>query len=112
MRLKLRDRDYVPDGAGGFEQVTGTEQLLEQALYLLAARRGGFSAFPELGSNLYLLTRERPSNRETMAIRYAQEALAPLGLSVTDASVEEEDDGLRVKIHLEEMDSELEVLTR
>ncbi|MDD6023671.1 MAG: hypothetical protein PUC06_05455 [Oscillospiraceae bacterium] len=112
MRLKLRERDYVPDGAGGFQQVTDREQLLEQALYRLSAKRGGFSAFPELGSRLYLLTRERPSNRKTMALRYAQEALAPLGLSVTDVSVEETNDGLRIAVYLEEMDSGLEVLTR
>lgn len=112
MRLKLRDRDYVPDGTGGFQQVSGTDQILERALYRLSVRRGAFSAFPELGSRLHLLTRERPSNRKTMAVQYAQEALAPLGLSVTDVSVEEKSDGLRVTVFLEEMETGLEVLTR
>lgn len=89
MSLILRERDYVPDGAGGFQRASGTEQILEEAMFLLTARRGGFSELPEVGSRLYLLHREKPSARETMARAYAQEALASVGITVTAATVQE-----------------------
>ncbi len=87
MELKLRDRDYVADGKGGFLGAEGTELVLQQALYLLSARRGGFSLLPEVGSRLHLLGREKPSAREMLGKIYAQEALDPLGLTVKDVTV-------------------------
>lgn len=87
MSLKLRQGDYVTDGVGGFQQVSGKEELLENALFLLSARRGGFTLLPELGSRLYTLGRERPSVRADLAAAYAQEALEPLGLTVTAVKV-------------------------
>lgn len=87
MSLKMRQGDYVTDGAGGFLRATGTEELLENALFLLAAHRGGFALMPELGSRLYTLGREKSSVREELAVAYAQEALEPLGLTVTAAKV-------------------------
>lgn len=91
MSLKLRNGDYVPDGAGGFQEASGSEDILEQALFQLTARRGAFTLMPEVGSRLYTLYREKPSVRKTLAIRYAEEALEPLGLTVKDAAVTEED---------------------
>lgn len=87
MSLKLREGDYVPDGAGGFQRAYGLEAILEQAMFQLTARRGAFSLMPEVGSRLYTLYREKPSVRKTLAIRYAGEALEPLGLTVKDAVV-------------------------
>lgn len=91
MMLKLRKGDYVPDCTGGFQQVTGAEELLEQALFQLTAHRGAFSLMPEVGSRLYTLYREKPSVRRELAIRYAGEALEPLGLTVMDVAVTEEE---------------------
>ena len=59
MELMLRDGDYVPDGAGGLRTVEGADALLQQVLFRLQARRGGLPFLPELGSRLYLLTREK-----------------------------------------------------
>ena len=49
MSLKLGDRDYVPDGNGGVASGRGGEELLDEALFRLAARRGSFPFLPELG---------------------------------------------------------------
>ena len=42
----------------------------------LAARRGGFSAMPEYGSQLHRLGRVRHSEKESMAAQYVMEALS------------------------------------
>lgn len=91
MHLKLRNGDYVADGAGGFARTEGDERILEHALFQLSARRGGFSLLPEVGSRLYLLPREKPSEQEALARAYVQEALEPLGLTVTGVSVTRSD---------------------
>lgn len=89
MRLRLRDRDYVPDGSGSFMVVDGEDAVLEQALFRLTARRGGFSPIPELGSRLYLLGRVKPDARDAMAKTYVQEALTPMGIQVETVEVSE-----------------------
>lgn len=91
MHLKMRNRDYVADGTGGFSRTEGNGLLLEQALFLLSARKGGFALLPELGSRLYLLPSEKPSARAAVARTYAQEALEPLGLTITGVSVAQGD---------------------
>ncbi len=112
MRLRLRDGDYVPDGAGGFVQLEISERLLEQALFRLTARRGGFAPIPELGSRLYLLHRAKADARNTLAKTYAQEALTPMGLRVTETAVEEQEDTLFVKVTIKVQgnEEELEVM--
>lgn len=91
MSLKMWDRDYIPDGVGGFQQADSTEELRQNALFLLAAHRGGFPLLPELGSKLYTLYREKPSARKELAMAYAQEALEPLGLTVTGVRLSGQD---------------------
>lgn len=110
MSLKLREGDYVPDGAGGFQKASGTEDILEQAMFQLTARRGAFSLMPEVGSRLYTLYREKPSVRKTLAIRYAGEALEPFGVTVKDAVVTEEDPMLvELELSYEGNEMDLEV---
>lgn len=87
MHLKMRNKDYVANGTGGFLRTEGTGLQLEQALFLLTARRGGFPLLPEVGSRLYLLPSEKPSSREAVARTYAQEALDPLGLTVNNVTI-------------------------
>ena len=76
MELKLRDGDYLPDGRGSFETASGIDEILERVLFKLTARRGGFALMPELGSRLYLLGRQKPSERLSAAKQYVLEALA------------------------------------
>ena len=84
MELKIKDRDYVADGAGGLVRVSGWDELLERVLFKLSVRRGSFALVPELGSKLHLLWREKGESRATAAKQYAAEALADEeGLSVT-----------------------------
>ena len=49
MELKIKDRDYVADGAGGLVRVSGWDELLERVLFKLSVRRGSFALAPELG---------------------------------------------------------------
>lgn len=107
MRMRMKNGDYVPDNLGGFQNVQGDEQILSAALFLLTARRGRFAPLPEVGSRLYLLSREKPSQWESAAAVYAQEALEPLGLTVTKAVVTPGTDGLQVEIHAEYQGEEL-----
>lgn len=101
MELWIRDRDYVPDGAGGLVRVSGREELLQRVLFQLSARRGGFSPLPAVGSRLHLLWREKPSNRTAAAKKYVAEALrGEKELTVTDVSVAQCGDVMNVTVAL------------
>ena len=61
-------------------------------LYKLQCRRGGFTPFPQLGSRMYMLFREKRTDRSAAAARYAAEALMDEpGAYVTGAEVTELD---------------------
>jgi len=57
--------------------VSGPEAALQRALIRLSARRGCLPWLPELGSRLYTLRSTRPGERESYAVAYVSEALAP-----------------------------------
>lgn len=86
MELKLKNGDYVPDGAGGVCRAEGKEALLQRVLFRLTARRGQFPFLPEMGSRLYQLCRDgKPSARSALARQYTVQALeSEEGLTVTD----------------------------
>ena len=101
MSLLLQDREYVPDGNGGVAMARGGDELLGEVLFRLTARRDSFPFLPGLGSQMHLLRRARPSERENLALQYAVEALEDLSeVTVTGASVRQEDDALRVSVEL------------
>lgn len=87
MRMLIREKDYMPDGAGGFLPCSEDKRLGEEVVFLLTARRGGFSPMPEVGSRLYLLPFEKPSRRQVAAEAYVQEALEGLGLTILGVDV-------------------------
>lgn len=87
MELKLVNGDYVPDGSGGFTRLTGDEETLAKALFLLTAKRGYFPLLPNLGSQLHLLGRETPSSRDMVALQYANEALEGSTMEAVSATV-------------------------
>ena len=96
MELKIKDRDYVADGAGGLVRVSGWDELLERVLFKLSVRRGSFALAPELGSKLHLLWRGA-----TAAKQYVAEALADeKGLSVTGMELAEKNGFLELRVLL------------
>lgn len=94
MELKLENGCYVPGKYQGFERVSGSEELLQRVLMKLKARRGSFLPMPEYGSRLYLLPREKPSNRTAAAKSYVSEALEDeVGLKLEGLTVEQGETG-------------------
>ena len=88
---RLRDGDYRPDGAGGFQRAAGAEEVLERVLFQLTARRGSFPLLPQVGSRLYLLPRAKAGAREALAAAYTAEALSgETDLTVTSTAWDEE----------------------
>ena len=101
MELKIKNRDYVSDGAGGLVRVSGWDELLERVLFKLSVRRGSFALAPELGSELHLLWREKGESRATAAKQFVAEALAEeTDLTVSDVTLEQKGDLLTLCIAL------------
>ena len=101
MSLLLQDRDYADDGNGGVAVVQDGDELLSEVLFRLAVRRGSFPFLLDLGSRMHLLRRVKPSERESLALQYAVEALEDLPeVSVTGASVQQEDGAFWVSVEL------------
>lgn len=101
MELMVRQGDYQPDGKGGFCRVEGREELLQRVLWRLSARRGGFPFLPELGSQLYQLRREKPSQWNAMARQYVAQALAEEEeLTVSGVEVRREGEKLELTVRL------------
>ena len=96
MELMLRGGDYVPDGRGGFLRAEGADGLLQRVLWKLTVRRGSFPLLPDLGSRLYLLTREKPGARGALARQYVAEALAGEALAIDGVALE----GERLRVDL------------
>lgn len=101
MSLLMERGDYVPNGAGSVTTVTGGQAVLNEALFRLTARRGGFPLLPAMGSRMYLLRREKPSRREALARQYAVEALEDMrDVLVTGVTVSAGDDSMELRVEL------------
>ena len=98
MEARIHNGDYLPDGLGGIVRCRGTDALLERVLFRLTAHRGGLPPLPELGSRLYLLSREPASQRLSAARQYVAEALAEEAVTVTDVSITPEQTPGRVHV--------------
>ena len=110
MELKIKSRDYVPDGVGGLQRVSGREELLQRVLFKLMARRGSFAPIPTLGSELFLLEREKPSCREATAKKYAAVALSDeKGIAVSDVKITYRGDLCILRINLRYENEELKL---
>lgn len=110
MECKLINGDYVPDGLGGIQRVSGAQALLQRVLFRLTARRGQLPMLPTLGSRLYLLGREAPSQRLSAARQYVAEALADEEVSISDVTLSEAQDGhIQVTVYLDYQGTDLTV---
>ena len=101
MSILMEHKDYMPDGAGSIASAEGGNDILNDILFRLTARRGGFALLPELGSRMYLLPSAKPSQRAALARQYAAEALADLtGVTVENARVTPTETGLNIRVDL------------
>ena len=101
MSLLLQNRDYTDDGNGGVAVARDGDELLDEVLFRLTARRESFPFLPNLGSRMHLLRRAKPSERDNLALQYAVEALEDLTeVTVTGASVRQEGEALWVNVEL------------
>ena len=112
MELKLKNGDYIPDGAGGLAEGTGAEEVLARVLFRLTARRGALPFLPELGSELYRVLREKPSARLAAAKQYVAQALEQEDVEITDVTLAETERGAQLTISLLWQGEELSVTTR
>lgn len=102
MERVLIHGDYVPDGAGGLQEVDGSREVLARALYRLTARRGALPFLPELGSRLYQLSREKPSARQALCRQYVAEALREeQGLKVRSVRLDQSAERMELTVELE-----------
>lgn len=110
MECKLINGDYVPDGLGGIQRVSDAQALLQRVLFRLTARRGQLPMLPTLGSRLYLLGREAPSQRLSAARQYVAEALAEEEVSISDVALSEAQGGhIQVTVYLDYQGTDLAV---
>lgn len=101
MELKIMDGDYVPNGKGSLISLTGVEEVLARVLFRLTARRGALPFLPRLGSRLYQVTRERPSQWQGLAERYVLEALEEEpDLQVSGVDVAQGETGAELTVRL------------
>lgn len=110
--LQWNNGDLVPDGAGGFCRLEGSEALVQRVLFKLSVRRGSFPFLPQLGSDLHRLGREKPSARGAMCARYVRQALADEDVTVSEVSYTEQDGTARVRVQLCWQGQELAVDTQ
>lgn len=99
--LLINSGDYVLDGAGGLCRAEGSVGLLQQIIYQLVVPKGSFPFLPDLGSQLSLLLRVKPSQRTTLALKYVTEALTGISdLEIDSVEVEELEGDLTVTVYL------------
>lgn len=111
MELKIRNGDYVADGRGGAERLSGSAELIQRVLYRLTARREGFPFLPELGSTLYRLGTAAPKQRSSAAEQAVRQALQEEpDVEVTAVTLAEVGKGLyTLRVYLSYQGQDLEV---
>ncbi len=110
MEPKLSNGDYVPDGLGGVVRCAGADALLERVLFRLTARRGQFAPLPQLGSRLYLLSRESAASRLSAAWQYTAEALAEEDVEISDLTLSPAGEGrMDLTVYLDYKGTDLSV---
>lgn len=103
MEMKLSNGEYVPDAefGAGFETVTGLEETIQRIMFKLKVHRGSFPMFPELGSELWKLYREKRSNRSSAAYQYMTQALdGENGVQIDGVRISESGNTLTVNVEM------------
>ncbi|SDN83000.1 hypothetical protein [Acetanaerobacterium elongatum] len=85
MDTLIQNGDFALDDRGFLKTVQATDELLQQALLRLTARKGAFALDKELGSELYKLRGGNRQRLNDVARGYVKQALLPIsGLTVED----------------------------
>ena len=82
------------------ERLTGIEELKQRVLFRLTARRGGFPFLPEMGSDLHLVMREKPSAQRAMAEQCVRQALEQEPVTVDGVELEARDERMELTVWL------------
>ena len=106
---KWNDGDLVPNGAGDFQRLEGSQALIQRVLFKLSARRGEFPFLPRLGSRLHTLAAEKPGARQALCLRYVCQALEDEDVAVTGAHYQQQGEQAWVKVYLQWQGETLEV---
>lgn len=101
--------DLVPNGAGDFCRLEGSQALIQRVLFKLSARRGSFPFLPQLGSRLHTLCREKPGARQALCAQYVRQALEDENVTVTDVAYTDQSGQAQVKVYLQWQGQPLEV---
>ena len=107
--LQMINGDYIPNGAGDFRRLEGSQALIQRLLFKLTARRGALPFLPETGSLLYTLAREKKSARQALCVKYVHQALEGEDVTVTQVTYREENQSAQVQVSLEWQGKPLEV---
>lgn len=107
--LQMTQGDFVPDGAGDFCRLEGSDALVQRVLFKLTARRGMFPFLPRLGSRLHTLGREKASARQALCLQYVQEALEDEAVTVTGVDCSDGAGQAHVTVYLRWQGEALEV---
>ncbi|MCH3972925.1 MAG: hypothetical protein LKE53_09245 [Oscillospiraceae bacterium] len=106
MEQKLENGDYLLAPNGLAQSVSGDAALLQHAQNRLLARRGQFVYNPQFGSRLHLVRQGSPAALQ-QAMRFAQEALAPLLPRAFAAAVRFGAAGVFVRVHAGNLEKEV-----
>lgn len=100
MDTLLSGGDHAIDGRGIPVTVADEHEIIQQSLIRLSVKKGAFGLDPELGSELFKLSRYNGETRNRVALSYVREALAPVsGIRVESVSCEIPEAGvLKLKI--------------
>lgn len=107
--LQMTNGDFVPDGAGDFCRLEGSQALIQRILFKLTARRGALPFLPQLGSMLYTLAKEKKSARQTLCEQYVRQALEDEDVMVTGVTYSEQGALAQVGVELEWHGEPLEI---
>lgn len=109
VELQWNNGDLVPNGAGDFCRLEGSQALIQRVLFKLAAQRGSFPFLPRLGSRLHTLGREKPGARPALCAQYVRQALEDEDVTVTDVAYTDLGGQAQVKVYLQWQGQALEV---
>lgn len=107
--LQMINGDFLPNGAGDFCRLEGSQALIQRILFKLTARRGALPFLPQLGSRLHTLVKEKKSARQSLCAQYVRQALEDEDVTVTEVTYIEQGALAQVRVNLEWQGEPLEI---